>query len=108
MKERLSAVGKSRCLRWGSLEVGPETKIPLEIYQGDMGKGWGRRTEKGRKPSNSVISGKTVQRVASARPFRGTLDGEPCLRIVLICDKLAGLSNSDLELLVKGPSGKRA
>lgn len=73
-----------------------------------MRKGWERRTETGRKPSNSVISGRTVQSLAFARPFCGTLDGELCLRVVLICDKLVGLSNSDLELLVKDSRGKRA
>lgn len=70
-----------------------------------MGKGCGSRAEKGREPSNSVISGTTVQRVASARPFSGTLDCRLCLRVVLIRDKLASLSNSHLELLVKGSCG---
>lgn len=64
--------------------------------------------EKGRKPSHGVISGSTVQTVVAARPFPGTLDYNPCLRVVLIYDKFAGLSNSHLELLVKSPCGRRA
>lgn len=71
----------------------------------EMGKGWESSTEKGRKPSDSVSSGTAMQREASARIFMGTLDCKPCLRVVLICDKLVGLSNSHLELLVKGPVG---
>lgn len=41
-----------------------ETQDPaLEIYHGEMGKGWGSRAEKGRKPSKCVQEGRPSYKV---------------------------------------------